>query len=619
MRRFGKILIIMILAAMLGACTVRTADDGTVSTSDEGSVGIENPFIGGGEEDDDNIIISEGGSSGGSGSPPPAPATPEYEPLEIKTQKLEDGYQTRYYYKKLEGVGGSGDYEWSASSALPLGLEISDKRISGTVAFNADAKIYTITITLKDTKTEESVSKDFSLKIIEFLQEEITIDVEEFVNNSWQPVARNGDHIDFAAFDAEVRRLRLSVLKKDSNGELPSAPRYHWAVESHDNKLGVFVPPLVEDGSNDIIKGQIAYLMPWKDHGVMDINELDLLILNEEYAAGTELSVIDDFGNTARVTFGELKALGPLEMEVDEKSLLYDVMTAEENWTQTELKVKGGLAPYEWVIGTKKVKKVDVSYGVQASAEIKCKGANDNECDEAYILWDNIMITKKNPKSLFVTLKVWVTDARGSTVSKVIEFRNFWPTNPMRDTKFTARAQVVEACHTDADTRLHFRFFNPGHDHVATADFELDPVPCDPDEENANCEPITFDLVTGEVITEEGFVNKPTFNGYWMKEARLDMYPLNAGMWYSNEIGELGNPNDLAVEVHTTAYGDENGQLNLDLIKVEFSSTHWSNYWVDGRGGLLNDEAGNEHHDITGLLNGWTAKWDAVPSSRRTW
>jgi hypothetical protein len=161
--------------------------------------------------------------------------------------------------------------------------------------------------------------------------------------------------------------------------------------------------------------------------------------------------------------------------------------------------------------------------------------------------------------------------------------------------------------------------FNPGHVYIALANFALDPVPCDPDGTLSDGEPPTFDLTTGKVETKGDFLNAPTFDGYWQREALLTHNPLWAGMEYASWIEELENPNQLSVEVHTTSYGDEDGELELDVIHVDFESSHWKNFWHDGVEGVMDDETGNFHYDITGLLHGWQPKWNAVPKNRRLW
>ncbi len=512
MRSLGKILIIMMLAVMLGACTVRTADDGATSASDGDSVGIENPFIGGGVEEDDDIIISEGGSSGGSGSPPPAPTTPEYDPLEIVTTKFADCYQHLYCYQELEANGGSEHYEWTVTG-LPDGISGS-KYISGTT--KASPGNYTVSVTLKDKETEESISKDLSLKVIKFIKEDIEIRVSQFVDGKWKVLTKEGkDYIPLAVLDVEKRRLKLEVtgvgmyFKKvgDNSGpsyKLPRASRFHWSVNSAEDQLSVFVPPA--DGKEQIKEGQTAYLMPWAEKNDLEFKALDI-IASENNLENTEITVRDDFGNSASVTFGEIDIEettfikcnvkhDPLKISVPSKTdFSTDIFKdpAKEKSAITHMYAEGGVAPYKWEIsnGTEEVCShekscrglIDVFGNARAKAGVWCANGEDYpDCSKSVIIWDRVMLSNDAAPAWEIysnDLSVKLKDACGYTVYENTKLRIHFPNNePISSLK--AYARIGDACHTNANTELQYKLYIGGT-YVAYYMWELNPIPCDDD------------------------------------------------------------------------------------------------------------------------------------------
>jgi hypothetical protein len=305
---------------MVAACSVKSNDE-TPSTGGTPDAGIENPFAGGGDDagdtsgnggdagdaGDSGTGGSTGGaSSGGSSSGGGQSTHTSTEPLVIKTDALKDGLQGEVYNQKLTAEGGSGQYEWSAVKGLPAnGLELKTRWIKGVPA---SAGTLSITIKVKDEETGETVSKDFELKVIKHLDEALRIVVEQSDGTGgWSAVDATKDTVEF---DNAARRIRLTVMKSD--GSVPSAERYHWSVLSPEQRLAAFVPPEpIAVGGVPAAGPQArkAYLIAWEKKGTGSLALFDILSRKIDLSK-TRISVQDDYGNKAAVTFDTIVIAG---------------------------------------------------------------------------------------------------------------------------------------------------------------------------------------------------------------------------------------------------------------------------------------------------------------------
>lgn len=309
MFRVQLIVVIFMALVFVSACSVESSDR---AEEDSGpSVAIENPFGG----DDDDQIDGSGGSAdangssdnetGGSGDGSTGGSQSTHEntdPLVFKTDALKDAVPGEVYKQKLIAEGGSGQYEWSAVSGLPAnGLELKTRWIKGVPE---SAGSFPITIKLRDEETDETISRDFVLTVVKHLDEQLRIAVEQSDGSgAWSPVDASKDAVEF---DNASRRIRLRVDRAD--GAAPSAERYFWSVTSPEGRLAAFVPPKAHAQSVPQFlpfQARTVFLIAWERKGTGSVAIFD--IVNRKIdLSGTSISVQDDYGNKAGVTFDEI-------------------------------------------------------------------------------------------------------------------------------------------------------------------------------------------------------------------------------------------------------------------------------------------------------------------------
>lgn len=320
MMRSIKYFVLLVFLLSVSACTVSqgTPDNSAISQTSAATnaTGADSPFaVNTSSSDSSGTDASTQPSTDNSGStPPPASGSSSTatDPLVITTAALDQWKQHADHSQQLKAKGGSNSYVWTATG-LPDGLKIQNNKIKGTTA--AAPAQYPVTITVKDTGTNETKQTTLQLEVVENIVEKIKIEAFTYDANaaSWsQPLAVNSSSsntIDSASMDATSKRLMLKVVKSD--GTDASAKAYNWSVQSKNDVLGVFAVPSLTNIKESTATA--AYLRPWGNMGPASL-------INMNYAkdgiSDVVISVNDDFGNSATLNITSLKVeLLPKEQE----------------------------------------------------------------------------------------------------------------------------------------------------------------------------------------------------------------------------------------------------------------------------------------------------------------
>jgi hypothetical protein len=607
----------VMIIALTAACSVDTTEqDETLSP--EGGV-VEIPFIGSGsnEADDEGITDATDAEDEEGGTPAePAPASgAATAPLEIVTDALAKGFQTKDYKQKLEAKGGSKQYEWIATKGLPAnGLELKGYRIKGTPE---KAGSFPITLTLKDEKTGETLSKDFILEVAPFVQEDIIIQVERMgEDGQWAFV---DDFENGVRIDNKVRRIKLSVKAQD--GGVPHAPRYFWKVTSPEQKLGVFVPPIVKtEGAASLSVGPqagSAYLMAWTERGTGGTAQLDVTEWvdaegNKLSLDGTTVTVVDDFGNQAGIRFDKLSVQEARwqecrNMEAPKVTLvnksfgemkLEDVL--EKKPYDMELKVEGGVPPYRW--SWSKVRKASVTDDSFAE-QVGSMMAGADAADE-----------------IVVPGKDWLMSAWGKADGDESERYNFhfmvWPVldDPYQDPEGDVTISATDVCGRTAEKSVTLKVVYP-EEQLADLfiDIWLDNDGGQPNDVDGDNTWVKFKFLTDGANVAEWRV---TFHSENLNENLA-----KHSQWVGGDNKKmLSLINGVEVETYDSCRKVPCASLDADVHDALFEGKYWKAHWTDHTN-QVTDEHNNEDN-ITANFDGfsthktiWYRRGDLFPVS----